>query len=58
MCMLAGTVLLLPLLEEMMEIIMIELTSKFQKIFFGGHRIVWGLIRIAGGERDREGLHS
>lgn len=23
-----------------------ELTSKFQKIFFGGHRIVWGLIRI------------
>ena len=39
----------------MTDIIMIKLTNKFQKIFFGGHRIVLGLIRIME-ERDRKGL--
>lgn len=58
MCILAGTVLLLLLLEEMMEIIMIELTSKFQKIFFGGHGIVWGLIRIMAERGTGKDCHS
>lgn len=57
MCILTGTVLLLLLLEEMTEIIMIELTNKFQKIF-GGHRIVWGLIRIIAERGTGKDCHS
>lgn len=57
MCILTGTVLLLLLLEEMTEIVMIELTNTFQKIF-GGHRIVWGLIRIMAERGTGKDCHS
>ena len=58
MCILTGTVFLVLLLEKMTDIIMIELTNKFQKIFFGGHRIVLGLIRIMEERGTGKDCHS
>ena len=42
----------------MTDIIMIKLTNKFQKIFFGGHRIVLGLIRIMEERGTGKDCHS